>query len=151
MHNLRCKGSVRFFVSNAIIAVLFWHITSSTNSRWANWIKQAWDTEGHAVLSLPRQLNEQSPMLTQAEQRYSAKFWWCSTSQAAEGELILVKMPRAMYSVASAVNFRTNLFIRAPFPPPCSFNSQREKKHLYHYWLVFRRVTIADQLNSLPL
>lgn len=85
------KGAVRSFVSDTIIAVLFWHITSSTNSRWANWIKQAWDTEGHAVLSLPRQLNEQSPMLTQAEQRYLAELWWCSISRSAEGERVLVK------------------------------------------------------------
>lgn len=149
-HSLRWKGSVRSFVSDAIIAVLFWHITSSTYSRWANWIKRAWDTEGHAVLSLPRQLNEQSPMLTQADQRYSAKFWWCSTSRAAEGERVLVKS-QGLHTVLRLQPISESIFsaeLLFPHPAPSTL---KEKKHLYHYWPVFRRVTIADQLNSLPL
>lgn len=137
LHKIRHnrKGAVRSFVSDTIIAVLFWHITSSTNSRWANWIKRAWDTEGHTVLSLPRQFNEQSPMLTQAEQRYLAEFWWCSTSRAVEGERVLVKSQELrtvlrLQPVSEPI-FSAELL---SLPPP-PLTSQR-KKNLYRYWPV---------------
>lgn len=141
------KGAVRSFVSDTIIAVLFWHITS-TNSRWANWIKWAWDTEGHTVLSLPRQFNEQSPMLTQAEQRYLAEFWWCSTSRTVEGERVLVKS-QGLRTVLRLQPISEPVFSAELLPPPCSFNLSRKRTSTASGRC--KRVTIADQLKSLPL
>lgn len=122
------EGAVRSFVSDTIIAVLFWHITSSTNSRWANWIKQAWDTEGHTVLSLPRQLNEQSPMLTQPEQRYLAELWWCSISRSAEGERVLVKS-QGLRTVLRLQPMSEPIFTaELLFPLPCSLNLSKNRR-----------------------
>jgi len=99
------KGAVRHHHHCALLTHNFINY-----SRWANWIKKAWDTEGHTVLSLPRQLNEQSPMLTQAEQRSLAKLWWCSIFQSEEGERVLVKS-RGLRTV-----LRLHVWAN-PFPP----------------------------------